>query len=142
MSRKPRAESARGRKPHAAKPNTSVSDGKTGPRRRGATSSPTLDSLAPAVATERTPVPPSESAAARASRSIPDADIALYREKLPTWAGHQGKHVLIHEGKIHGFYSARLEALRAGFEPFGHIAFLVKEVDLDEKPRPLIGVVL
>jgi len=73
---------------------------------------------------------------------LPQEDIDLYLAKLPAWGGHQGEHVLIHAGQVHGFYQSRQEARRVGFDRFGHVAFLVKQIDLDEKPRPLVGVIL
>ena len=71
-----------------------------------------------------------------------EEDIALYRDQLPNWRGHQGEHVLIHGGKVHGFFSTRSAARREGFQKFGYVAFLVKQVDLDEKRRPLVQVIL
>jgi hypothetical protein len=75
------------------------------------------------------------------SSTIPRADIELYLEKLPTWGEHQGEHVLIHGGKVHGFFPTRTEARQEGFKRFGYVPFLVKKVDLHEKPEPLSGVV-
>ena len=50
--------------------------------------------------------------------------------------------MLIYGGKVHGFYLSDHDATLDGFRPFGRVAFLVKQVDLDEKPRPLVGVIL
>ena len=81
----------------------------------------------------------------RPSRPVPaplaQEDIDLYLAKLPEWREHQGKHVLIYGGKVQGFYRSRHDAQRDGFDRFGHVAFLVKQVDLDEEPRPLVGVI-
>jgi len=73
---------------------------------------------------------------------LPQEDIDLYLAMLPSWREHQGEHVLIHGGEVHGFYPDHFEARREGFSRFGHVAFLVKQVDVDEKPRPLVGVIL
>ena len=50
--------------------------------------------------------------------------------------------MLIYGGEVHGFFPTRDEARREGFRRFGHVAFLVNRVDLDAKPRPLVGVIL
>src|SRR4051812_13055441 len=72
---------------------------------------------------------------------LPPEDIALSRELLPAWREHQGEHVLIHGGAVHGFLPTRRDARREGFRLFGPVAFLVKQVDLDEKPRPAALVI-
>ena len=41
------------------------------------------------------------------------------------------------DGKV-----TRDEAMAEGYRRFGRVPFLVKRVDLGEKPRPLVGVVL
>jgi dienelactone hydrolase len=73
--------------------------------------------------------------------ALAPGDIAFYKAQLPGWREHQGKHVLIYGGQEHGFFASRREARREGFRRFGPVAFLVKQVDLDEKPRPLAAVV-
>jgi hypothetical protein len=73
---------------------------------------------------------------------LSEQDIALYRARLSEWRDHQGKHVLIYRGEVHGFYPTRNEALAEGFKRFGRVPYLVKKVDLDEKPRPVVQVVL
>jgi len=67
-------------------------------------------------------------------------DIAVYKENLAGWREHQGEHVLIHGGEVHGFFPTRGEARREGFRRFGPVAFLVKQVDLDEKPLSMAVV--
>src|SRR4051794_15822995 len=59
-----------------------------------------------------------------------EQDIALYLAKLPEWRDHEGEHVLIYEGRVHGFFDTRTTALLEGFRLFGRVAFLVKQVDL------------
>jgi len=68
-------------------------------------------------------------------------DIAIYKSQLPNWREHQGEHVLIHGGAVHGFYPSRQEARREGLRRFGPVAFVVKQVDVDEKPRTLAAVI-
>ena len=76
-----------------------------------------------------------------APAGLDDRDISAYLTNLQNWREHQGKHVLIYGGEIHGFYPARDEALAEGFRRFGRVAFLVKKVDLDEKPRRAVQVI-
>jgi len=81
---------------------------------------------------ERTPGP----------NDLATEDISLYLKLLPSWHEHRGEHVLIYKGKVHGFYGSRDYALKEGFRRFGRVPFLVKEVNMEEKPRPLVGVFL
>jgi hypothetical protein len=74
--------------------------------------------------------------------SLARDDIAFYKASLPGWGEHQGEHVLIQGGQLRGFFATHEEALTEGFRRFGRAPFLVKKVDLDEQPRPLVGVVL
>jgi hypothetical protein len=80
--------------------------------------------------------------ASQETSHISEADIALYFQNLPSWGEHQGKHVLIYGGKVHGFYDSYRDARLAGFDRFGYVPFLVKKVDPNEQPRPLVGVIL
>jgi len=72
---------------------------------------------------------------------LAEEDIALYLKELPSWGEHEGQHVLIHGGQVHGFFPTREEARREGFQKFGYVAFLVKEVELHERRRILTQVV-
>jgi hypothetical protein len=87
-------------------------------------------------------VPPAIRPDAPESAVLAAGGIALYYANLPNWRAHQGEHVLIHGGAVHGFFPTRKDARREGFRRFGPVAFLVKQVDLDEKPRPLVRIVL
>ncbi len=77
-----------------------------------------------------------------ASTILSEEDISLYQDKLPDWREHQGEHVLIYGRKVHGFYPSDHDATLDGFRRFGRVAFLVKQIGLDEKPRPLVVVIL
>jgi hypothetical protein len=78
----------------------------------------------------------------KGDREALEEEIACYRANLTAWCGHQGEHVLIRGGTVYGFFGTRNEALREGLRRFGRVAFLVKQVDVDEKPRPLVQVLL
>ncbi len=45
---------------------------------------------------------------------------------------HRNQFVLIKDQQIHGFYSNVEQALKAGYEKFGNVHFLIQEVT-DEK---------
>jgi hypothetical protein len=70
-----------------------------------------------------------------------EEEIAFYLQHVGEWREHEGKHILIRGGKSHGFYPTRDEALREGYQRFGRVSFLVKQVILDEHPRPLAEVI-
>ena len=40
-------------------------------------------------------------------------DIDLYLAMLPQWREHQGEHVLIYGGEVHGFFADHLDAMLA-----------------------------
>ena len=75
-------------------------------------------------------------------QTVSETDIGLYLAKLPEWGEHRGRHVLIYQGTVHGFFGTRTAALLEGFRLFGNVPFLVKEIDPGEKPRPIVGVIL
>lgn len=69
-------------------------------------------------------------------------EIKFYLAHLHEWRDHEGKHVLI-KGQEHvGFYRTEEAALEEGFRRFGRVPFLVKQILLDEQPRPLVWTVL
>ena len=71
-----------------------------------------------------------------------ETEIAYYLSHLPEWHEHQGQYVLIRGAELYGFYLTDNDALAEGFRRFGRVSFLVKQVDLDEKPRPRAWVIL
>ena len=140
MAKKPRSDARAGEKPRSGKARhetgKSRNDADKAVTSFPATASPPLPAEAPPS------IPLARGPSLPASAILADEDIALYYSKLPGWREHQGEHVLIHGGEVHGFFPTRDEARREGFGRFGHVAFLVKQVDLDAKPRPLVGVIL
>jgi hypothetical protein len=65
-----------------------------------------------------------------------------YHSHLPEWGEHEGEHILIHGQEHFGFFETRNEALTEGLRRFGRVPFFVKQVQLDEKPRPMMWVML
>jgi hypothetical protein len=142
MPSKSRSEPARSGKPRSTKPTDGIRVGNVAPQESVLGSSAATASNAATAEPGAAHVPLAIPPASPASAIVADGDLALYRQKLPGWRKHQGEHVLIYGAKVHGFFATRDEALQAGFDRFGDVAFLVKQVDLDAKPRPLVGIIL
>ena len=70
-----------------------------------------------------------------------DPEFDYYLAHLPEWYDHEGEHVLIHGQEHFGFFATRNAALEEGFRRFGWVPFLVKQVQRDEKPIQLGGVI-
>ena len=47
---------------------------------------------------------------------------------------HEGKHVLIREDHVSGFFDTEQDAIAAGYKQFGYVPFLVKRVEAVEVP--------
>jgi len=140
MSKKPRSEPSRRGK---VTPKTAPGSGShelTGPRGGSVGSSSPTTSFSPPAETPLT-IPLAVRPAPRDPSVLAEEDIALYLKELPSWGEHEGQHVLIHGGQVHGFFPTREEARREGFQKFGYVAFLVKEVELHERRRILTQVV-
>jgi hypothetical protein len=60
------------------------------------------------------------------------------RERLRMLEEHKGKFVLIHKSEIAGYFTTHLEAVNEGYQRFGNVPFLVKEIVEVETPRHLI----
>ena len=67
-----------------------------------------------------------------------EKDLETYRRNLPEWTEYDGKYVLIKDESVHGFYSSYDDALTEGYKQFKLEPFLVKRVNMIEKP-PLIS---
>ncbi len=65
-----------------------------------------------------------------------------YHAHLPEWGEHEGQHVLIKGQEHFGFFPTRSAAREEGLRRFGRVPFFVKQVQLDEKPRPMMWVML
>jgi hypothetical protein len=58
----------------------------------------------------------------------------VHREKLLSEA--PGKFALVHEAELAGVYDSQMAAITAGYERFGNVPFLVKQVVAVETPLP------
>ncbi len=61
-----------------------------------------------------------------------EKELATYKAKLPDLKEHQGKFVLIHGDEVVDFYAAYEDAIKAGYEKFKLVPFLVKQVSATE----------
>jgi hypothetical protein len=57
-------------------------------------------------------------------------------------AKHEGKYVLILGDQIHGIFDTRTDAIRTGYERFGHVPIFVKEIERVETPLSFGGGIL
>ena len=57
-----------------------------------------------------------------------ETELATYKEKLATLKEHEGKFVLIHGQRVIDFFSTYEDAIKAGYQQFGMLPFLVKKV--------------
>ena len=55
-------------------------------------------------------------------------EISTYNDSIDSWSDQEGKFVLIHKTKVSGFFDTYEEALRTGYERFGLVPFMVKQV--------------
>jgi hypothetical protein len=70
-----------------------------------------------------------------------DLEFDYYLAHLSEWYDQEGEHVLIHGQQHFGFFTTRHAAREEGFRRFGHVPILVKQVQRDEKPRPMGWVI-
>ena len=65
-----------------------------------------------------------------------DAEVKTYeqnRDQLLDTA--EGKFVLIHDSQVIGVYESKMDAIAAGYQQFGNVPFLVKQVVKVETPH-------
>jgi len=62
------------------------------------------------------------------------------RERL--LAMGEGKYVLIHGGEIVGVYESKMDAISQGYQKFGNIPFLVKQILKVEMPQNFVSSLL
>ena len=74
--------------------------------------------------------------------SAPKQESAYYHAHLPEWYEQEGQHILIHGQEHFGFFPTRHAAMVEGFRRFGHAPIFVKQIRRDEKPRPMMWVML
>lgn len=61
------------------------------------------------------------------------AELATYRERLPGLLGSEGAFVVVLGGELSGPFDTYAAALDAGYERYGLMPFLVKEIRAAER---------
>ena len=54
----------------------------------------------------------------------------------------EGKFVLIHNSQVVGVYDSKMDAINAGYQQFGNVPFLVKQIVKVETPQNFISNLL
>jgi hypothetical protein len=68
-----------------------------------------------------------------------EREMETYRRELPgLLARGEGKMVLIFGDQVEGVFETRDDALRAGYDRFGLVPLLVKEVRANEEPVVMV----
>ncbi len=57
-----------------------------------------------------------------------EQELETYKAKLPELLDREGDYVVITEDRVIGVYGAYEDALRAGYEAVGEMAFLVQQI--------------
>ena len=72
-----------------------------------------------------------------------EKELAAYEAVKPSLLPHVlGKFVLIRGEQVVGTYDAELDAVNAGYQKFGNVPFLVKEVTEVECPINILSDIL
>jgi hypothetical protein len=68
------------------------------------------------------------------ARMLEDELATYERHRAELLGSAQGKFVLIHDGEIGGVYDSKMDAINQGYEKFGVVPFLVKQIVPVEAP--------
>lgn len=60
-----------------------------------------------------------------------------YDRELPRLLASSGKFVLIHEDVVAGTYDTYLDALKIGYDKYGLVPFMVKQISAVERPNQI-----
>ena len=72
-----------------------------------------------------------------------EAELKTYEKHHSELLGKsEGKFVLIHDDAIVGVYESKYDAFQAGYEGFGNVPFLVKQIVKVEAPQNFISNLL
>jgi hypothetical protein len=68
------------------------------------------------------------------------AELQTYEQQRETLLGtSEGKFVLIHGTQVVGIFDSKMDAIAAGYQQFGNVPFLVKEILRGEAPLDLMS---
>ncbi|MBI4606448.1 MAG: hypothetical protein HY721_31165 [Planctomycetes bacterium] len=75
--------------------------------------------------------------------SLLDEEIKTYEQHRDELIGKaEGKFVLIRGGAVVGVYDSKMDAIRQGYQQFGNVPFLVKQVLRVEPPQSFVSNLL
>ena len=65
-----------------------------------------------------------------------DIELKTYEQNRDQLLGTaEGKYVLIHNKQIVGIYDSKMDAIATGYQQFGNVPFLVKQIVKVEAPQ-------
>ena len=68
--------------------------------------------------------------------SILDTELKTYEQNRDQLLGTaEGKFVLVHNNQIVGVYDSKMDAIAVGYQQFGNVPFLVKQIVKVEAPQ-------
>ena len=74
---------------------------------------------------------------------ILDAEIKTYEQQRDNLLGtSEGKFVLIRGGQVAGIFDSKMDAIAAGYQQFGNVPFLVKQIVKIETPQNFVSHLL
>ena len=72
-----------------------------------------------------------------------DSELKVYDQNRDQLLGSaEGKFVLIHGDRVVGIYDSKMDAIAAGYQQFGNVPFLVKQILKVEPPLNFISNLL
>jgi hypothetical protein len=75
--------------------------------------------------------------------AVLEKELATYEaEKKNLLSGTEGKFVLIRDGNVIGVFDSFNEAVKSGYEKFGNVPFLVKQIVAVETPVNFVSNLL
>ena len=75
--------------------------------------------------------------------AVLEKELATYEaEKSKLLGGTEGKFVLIHDGDIIGTFDSFIDGVKAGYEKFGNVPFLVKQIVAVDTPVNFVSNLL
>ena len=70
-------------------------------------------------------------------------EIQTYEQQRENLLGtSEGKFVLIHETRVVGIFDSKMDAIAAGYQQFGNVPFLVKQVEKIETQQNFVSNLL
>lgn len=69
-----------------------------------------------------------------------DTELKTYEQQRDRLLGtYEGKYVLIHGNEVVGAYTSKMDAIMLGYQRFGNVPFLVKQVLRVETPENFVS---